>query len=398
MNACQHGLCIKDIAILSEQVGDLTAKLQEWFDFYKPASPGERELCETAFVGSLQKKRVLETQASKINTNMSNARVNYDRDQEDSLERARELFKTNPALAMLHIKRLAIGCRWLLGRFRRLSGILQRDGYLAGNDRNELIAYMGGEPYIDKLFDCDGAWMTWLSCEVSRPEPDIEEMRTLCRPECQPESFRGRDQHTWLGPRPFHRYVLEQMIEEQIAELTRREHDLRLNQEDVERERAEKNASSLTSAEGSLLQRYYNMHNMDFTRAYDRLVRGKELTARTGRIPGEPTGTVAAQNEANGASLDDVTPDQNQTSSVTDESNSTPESSPEESSARRREAALALAPSEANGIGAPIFDGDRFITVLMDSEWWTEDDGTLPEGGIPVDVYLARARERKQRE
>jgi hypothetical protein len=405
MNACTHSLCIKDIAILSERVGDLQAHYQKWIDFYKPASPGELELCETAFVGSLQKKRILKTQASRINSKIDKARLMYDRAQEDALEKARELFATNPGLAMVHIKRLAIGCRWLLGRFQRLAAVVQRDGYLAGSDRDELISYMGGEPYIDRLVYGDGAWMTWLSCEVCRPEPDIEEMKTLCRPECQPETIRGRDQHTWLGPRPFHRYAIEQMIEEQIAELTRREHDLRVNHEDVERERAEKNAAALTDADGPVLQRYYHMHNMDFTRAYDRLVKGKELTARTGRIPGEPTETVgaatetvAAQNEANGASQDDVTPDQQQGSSAGEDSNSTPESSPEESAARRREAAEALAPSEANGIGAPIFNGDRFITVLTDSQWWTEDDTTLPEGGIRVDEYLARAREHKQRE
>jgi hypothetical protein len=405
MNACTNSLCIKDIAILSERVGDLQADFQKWIDFYKPASPGEWELCETAFVGSLQKKRILKNQASKINRKISNARVMYDRAQEDALEKARELFATNPGLAMVHIKRLAVGCRWLLGRFQRLAAVLQRDGYLAGSDRDELIAYMGGEPYIDRLVYGDGAWMTWLSCEVCRPEPDIEEMKTLCRPECQPETIRGRDQHTWLGPRPFHRYVIEQMIEEQIAQLTRLEHDLRVNQEDIERERAEKNAAALTDADGPVLQRYYHMHNMDFTRAYDRLVKGKELTARTGRIPGEPTETVAAatetvaaQNEANGASQDDVSPDQEPTSGAAKEPISTPESSPEESAARRREAAEALAPSAANGIGAPIFNGDRFITVLTDSQWWTEDDTSLPEGGIPVDEYLARAREHKKRE
>jgi hypothetical protein len=398
MNAYQYGLCIKDIAILSEQVGDLTAKLQEWFDFYKPVSPGERELCETAFVGSLQKKRILTTQASRINSKISNARVMYDRAQEDALEKARELFATNPGLSMVHIKRLAIGCRWLLGRFQRLADIVKRDGYLAGSDRDELISYMGGEPYIDRPIYGDGAYMTWFACEWSRPEPDKETMQMLVSPEVQPDSIRGRDQRTWFGPRPFHRYVIEQMIEEQIAELTRREHDLRVNHEDVERERAEKNAAALTHADGPVLQRYYHMHNMDFTRAYDRLVKGKELTARTGRIPGEPTETAAAQNEANGASQDDVTPDPKLASSVADEPNSTPESTPEESAARRREAAEALAPSAANGIGAPIFNGDRFITVLTDSQWWTEDDSSLPDGGIPVDEYLARARDRRRRE
>jgi hypothetical protein len=299
---------------------------------------------------------------------------------------------------MVHIKRLAIGCRWLLGRFQRLAVIVRRDGYLAGGDRDELISYMGGEPYIDRLVYGDGAYMTYFSCEWSRPEPDKEKMQMLVGPECQPDSIRGRDQHTWFGPRPFHRYVIEQMIEEQIAQLTRLERDLRVNHEDVERERAEKNAAALTDADGPVLQRYYHMHNMDFTRAYDRLVKGKELTAKTGRIPGEPIETAAAQNEANGASKDDVTPNQEPTSGAPEEPNSTPESSPEESAARRREAAQALAPGEANGIGAPIFNGDRFITVLTDSQWWTEDRSTLAKGAIPVDEYLARAREHKQRE
>jgi hypothetical protein len=329
----------------------------------------------------------------------------YDRDQEDALEKARELFKTNPGLAMVYIKRLAIGCRWLLGRFQRLAAVLQRDGYLGGNDRNELIFYMGGEPYIDKLFDSDGAYLTWLACEVSRPKPDKEKMQMLGWPEVQPDAIRGRDGYTWLGPRSIHRSVLKQMIEDQIAELTRREHDLRVNHEDIERDRAEKNAAALTDADGPMLQRYYNMHNMDVTRAYDRLVKGKELTAKTGRIPGAPTEAVGAQNEAsgaqneaNGASPGDVTSNREPASSTGEDPDSTPEPTPEESAARRREAAQALAPNEANGIGAAIFNGDRFITAVTDSQWWLQVPPERREAVFGAREDLRSAGEHKPRE
>jgi hypothetical protein len=44
----------------------------------------------------------------------------------------------------------------------------------------------------------------------------------------------------------------------------------------------------------------------------------------------------------------------------------------------RRQAAEALVAGEANGIGAPIARGDRFLTVILNSRWWEQ----LP-GGVP---------------
>ena len=45
MSACTHGLRIENLAILTEKAPEVKAKLNEYVDYYKPSSPGERELC-----------------------------------------------------------------------------------------------------------------------------------------------------------------------------------------------------------------------------------------------------------------------------------------------------------------------------------------------------------------
>jgi hypothetical protein len=370
MNSCTDGFRIEDFTILTEKVPETKAQFKKWVDFYQPASPGEWELCEMATAASVQRKRILKIKKSRIDKQINKARLAYDQAQEDSLARARELHRTSPAEGIVAIKRLAIGCRFLLERFRRLATLVEEDGTLLGNDVDELISYMGAEPYIDRLFLSEGAYLTRLSCAVSKGGPTQEEIEGL-GDVVMPTAMRDRATHTWLGPRPLHRAILKQIIDGQITELTRREEQLRAY-EDFERDRAEDSAAELTDHDGELLSRYQHMHESAWHRAYNALVSGRERAAKTGRIPGEP-------GDANCDSPGDVSSSQEATPVDSAEPDLTPDPAAEEAAAERREAAAALRPGETNGIGAPIYRGDWIIRVIRSSRWWDQ----LPEGLPP---------------
>jgi hypothetical protein len=394
MSACTHGLRIENLAILTEKAPEVKAKLSEYVDYYKPTSPGERELCETAAVASVQKRRVLAAQKAKINKRVRRARRRYDERQEKRLERARSLLASHEGPGLQELKRFALGLRWLLSRLERLAALLERDGTLYGSDRNELIQLMGSEPYIDRLYLSEEAFLIWLYCAVTKPEPVQEEIQALGAEEILPVSLRDRPTYTWLPPASLCRSLLKERIADEIAILRRREQSLRENYEEPEREDCEEDASLLTGQPASLVARYYKMHELEWHRAYTALVKGRELTAKTGRIPGAPieevgeatetvdtpAETVGAPNEASEASPGDVSSSDKTVSMPVEEADLARDLEAEAAAARRREAADALAANEANGIGAPIARGDRFLTVILDSQWWEQVPGGLPTG------------------
>jgi hypothetical protein len=104
MNACKNLMRIENFRILNEKCGDLTAGLQEWYDFYLPASPGERRLCQSAFMAGVLQDRVLISKTKVINDRIRTARIRYDQAQEDALQEAIDLLHSHPAKAIYRIK------------------------------------------------------------------------------------------------------------------------------------------------------------------------------------------------------------------------------------------------------------------------------------------------------
>jgi hypothetical protein len=412
MSACTHGLRIENLAILTEKAPEVKAKLTEYVDYYKPTSPGERELCETAAVASVQKRRVLAAQKAKINKRVRRARRRYDERQEKRLERAQSLLATQVGAGLQELKRFALGLRWLLSRLERLAALLERDGTLYGSDRDELIRLMGSEPDLDRLYLSEGAYLIWLYCAVTKPEPVQEEIQALGAEEILPVSLRDRPTYTWLPPASLCRSLLKEQIDDEIEVLRRREQTLRENYEEPEREDCEEDASLLTGPDSVLVARYYKMHELEWHRAYTALVKGRELTAKTGRIPGAPTEeaceateavgapteTDGAPNEASEASPRDASSSDKAVSMPVEEAVLTLDFAAEAAARGRRQAAHELAAGEADGIGAPIARGDRFLTVILNSRWWEQVPVGVPTGLKRGEKVNGKPPEPKRRE
>jgi hypothetical protein len=358
---------------MTEKVGDVSGRLQEWLDYYGPVAPGERELCERATVAGVQTRRVLGAQAATLDDQITRARRKYDEELEDELQQSRELLRTDPGRAVLQMKRSALGCRWLLLEFQRLAALLARDGTLYGNDREDLTLYLGGEPWLDRLFDNEGAYLTRMACVIANPNVKDADVQALGGDEIMPLSLREREVHTWLGPKPIFQEWLKQLIEDAIADLTRREELLRVEYEDPGRERAEKKAARLTGEDAQTIARFMRMHELDFHRAHNALL--KCLAAR-----GAGTPESEKQNKPNETASPDATPCQTTASTPAEDPGLTSDSAVEQAAERRRDTAAALAPGEANGIGAPILRGDRVLDFTIESRWWTHKDDAPPPG------------------
>jgi hypothetical protein len=141
--SCQQRLQIEKYALLTESAAELGAKLDAWYGFYQPASPGECELLDLAVMSSVQRRRVLGQLTEVVNQQIRTADFDCDCAQEDEVERYRVMLETSPGAAVLGLKRSALGVRLLISRWERLQRLLRRDGTLYGHDRDEAINYQG---------------------------------------------------------------------------------------------------------------------------------------------------------------------------------------------------------------------------------------------------------------
>ena len=142
-DSANQRLLIENYALLTENASDLRERLEEWFQFYQPATPGECEWLEVAIMSSIQRRRVLSQRTELTNHYIRTADFDFDCAQEDEVERYRAMLQTSPGAAILGLKRSALGVRLLISRWQRLERLLQEDGTLFGEDRNEMINCQG---------------------------------------------------------------------------------------------------------------------------------------------------------------------------------------------------------------------------------------------------------------
>jgi hypothetical protein len=344
-------LPIEKLALLTESAPELGAKLDEWHDFYKPATPGERELMDTAVMASVQKRRVLACLTEMANQQVRTAVFQYDCDQEDEVERYRQLLETQPGVAVVGLKRSALGVRLLIERWERLLRLLHEEGTWYGNDRKEAIQYQGAratEP--ENLFESEGAYLTWLYCLMCQPDPKEEDFLALGNERWMPTALNDRKAEHWLGHKALCRKLLEELAEGELAHLRKREALLRIHYETPARQGAEVRKQVLQSPEGARLQREAESHDRQYHRAYQAFLKGRAQSIKTGTLPGAP------QEDLHGGSVETTT-----TAVAPEPAGLSAEAMQEQ----RMEGADALAPGGANGIGPPHVRGDAYRAAVM---------------------------------
>ena len=90
----QQRFPIEKYALLTESAPELGGKLDEWYTFYQPATPGERELVDMAVMPSVPKQRVLAYLTEMANQQVRTSVYSYDCDREDEVQRYRGLLET----------------------------------------------------------------------------------------------------------------------------------------------------------------------------------------------------------------------------------------------------------------------------------------------------------------
>ena len=131
---------------------------------------------------------------------------------------------TEPGLAVVGLKRSALGVRFLIGRWERLLRLIKEEGTLYGNDRNEAIHYQGARCTTpEDLFQSEGAYLTWLYCLMCQPHPKNEQFVALGNERWMPAGLMDRGPEQWLGTAPQCRKLLLELAERELAYLRPRE-------------------------------------------------------------------------------------------------------------------------------------------------------------------------------
>ena len=92
----QKRLPIEEYALLTENAPELGAKLDYWYSFYRPATPGECDQLDMAVMASVQLRRVHKCLAETVNQEIRTAAFDYDCDREDEVNRYRGMLDTQP--------------------------------------------------------------------------------------------------------------------------------------------------------------------------------------------------------------------------------------------------------------------------------------------------------------
>jgi hypothetical protein len=346
---------IETFTLLTEAAPDVQERYDEWFAHYQPASPGERELLEIAVQSLIDRRRVLAAVNEITNDQIRTAIFRFDNGEEDRVQRCRDMLTTRPDLAMLHLGRSALGCRFAIERLERILKLLSEEGTLYGNDRNEGINLCGARAGADRecLFGSCGAYLVWLFALAAQPAPKDEHFIDLGNHRYMPEELRDRQPDRWFGPPEVCRELLVQVFSRMLADLRAREQVLRTQYEEPARDGAEVREQVLRGPDGMQLNRLANVHLQNYLQAYQAFLRGWSETRKTGAVPGAPSA------EVHGPGARKIVP-----VPATAEAKAAGRQAASQQRGRRKMEAAATAPGRSRAIGAAIFNGDEFRAAM----------------------------------
>ncbi len=182
---------------------------------------------------------------------------------------------------------------------------MREDKSWSGNDRDEAINYLGARAGVpENLFASDGAFLTWVYCVMTQPDPKDKDFAVLGRLEVMPKAIQDRKPEHWLPLRDHCLKLLQAMAERELAALRPREEYLRLTFEEPERDGAETTKQVLAGKLGAQLLQQYRTYDIQYHRAYNAFLKGRKETTKTGLLPGQPVPDIhGAANDTPAADL-----------------------------------------------------------------------------------------------
>jgi hypothetical protein len=292
-NALKHGLRAQSLALPNEEPCQNQAKLDEWLDFYKPRTPGERDLIEQAVTASIQLKRCQRFHHATVSEQVENAAQDWDEANAEEVARLIAALETDPAEAVEGLKLTADGVAWLLGRWARLRAIFEAEGRWTEPDRDEAIRLTGSSP--EPQPEAIEAFLIRFFNLQTHENPDPEARAWLLRPEYVPPTIRGRVESYHPGPEEA-RARLRMIIDRTVYALKRLEATA-AESDAAERQAATDRALMIADPTVARLHlRYQTSSEMAFHRSYKQLLKSLSEPVEA-EVPNEPNGLEMSSEE-----------------------------------------------------------------------------------------------------
>jgi hypothetical protein len=230
-----HGLNIEELAQGDEKPEELRARLEAAYSVYAPTNPGEVALVEQVVISHLEIDRLHRLRALMQSEAARLAEVKLRHAREDEVHHFARLLDTDPATAVLNLKRSAQGLRYLISRWERLARLLFEEGTWYGMDRNEAIQLQGYSPAVETIYFAQPAWETWRDCLAAQPNPKAPDIELICAPDVVPKAIQDRDLVIWRPDPDACRGRLRALVESALPELRELEARLRVEEEEPEK-------------------------------------------------------------------------------------------------------------------------------------------------------------------
>ena len=294
-NALKHGLRAEAFALSPDESEELKTLTDEWVDYYQPETPGLRATLDRCVLAVVQQKRCAQFQAARVGKQVREAVEGFDQDQQSRLDALTEGFHCDPETVVRHMKRFALGCRWLIAQWEGLQKKLDAKGcWTSRGDAERAIRLLGKRPETFRL-DTD-VYELNLFNTLAHEAPNEAAVAWSRDPRNAPESLR-ETLAFGLPSREDSIDALRAILDENLDALKEREERLRTNIEEPNRAGAADSAVLLMGPEGALFIRYEKMHDAAFHRAYKALLKGEETIAPKEAKPAAPE-PAEAPNEA----------------------------------------------------------------------------------------------------
>jgi hypothetical protein len=212
--------------------------------------------------------------------------------EEDVVDGYRRMLDTDPAAAVVALKRSAAGCRYLIARWEHLERALADEGTWYAADRIEAIELQGFSARVDDLYLSEPAYMTWVHCLAAQPNPKERDIALVLDRRVMPKSIQDRDVVVWPGDPEASRAALAALVARALPALRRREEWLRTNYEAPARAEAKEMALARLARNPTevALLRAQRSHEQAYQRASQMLLKVRQALAAERPRPGGTRG------------------------------------------------------------------------------------------------------------
>ena len=173
---------IETLALPGEDPADLRALLDQWYDAYQPASPGEFHLVDMAVYDLIRIRRCRRCQETVEEKLIRNTRNRWSiARRRVRLEKFTAMLATDPAAAVVELKRFAFGCAWLIDCWEQLRSLVEREGATSVDGRGDLAVFDAVDANHQVLSSEETDYLTRVYCLLAQGDPKERDVLAFYR-------------------------------------------------------------------------------------------------------------------------------------------------------------------------------------------------------------------------